>query len=235
MTEIFDGFQPGRTKLIRLPIAFFGDLLPLIDDLDELKLTLFCFWALEQRDGRYRYLRRADFEVPEVPPPLDDPERRALALARAIRRGTLLVATVDAANGRETIYFMNTHNGRVAIRLLAKGHWRPGDRDCPVEILPEQPNVFRLYEENIGMLTPMIAEELRDAAATFPASWIEEAMQIAVTRNARNWRYARAILERWQKEGKDDGSGKGHGTAREDSEASRNRFVSGKFADIIES
>ena len=235
MIETFEGFPPGKMRLIRLPALFFTDLLPRIDDVNELKLVLFCFWALEQRDGQYRYLRRADFAIPEIPAPLDDEECLALALARALKRETLLMALVEGVNGPEMLYFLNTANGRAAVQMIAEGRWRPGDADHPVELLPDQPNIFKLYEQNIGLLTPMLADELRDAAQTFPAEWIVEALQIAVTRNARNWRYIRAILERWQKEGKDDGTGTGHGTARGDSEASRNRFVSGKYADIIES
>lgn len=235
MTIKFDGFPPGKTRLIRLPAQFFTDLLPLLDNLDELKLVLFCFWALEQRDGQFRYLRRADFEVPEVPFP-DDPERLALALALVCKHEVLLAATVPSVHGLETIYFLNTANGRAALQMIAEGRWRPGDADRPVELLPDQPNIFRLYEENIGLLTPMIAEELRDAAQTYPAPWIVEAMHIAVTRNARNWRYVSVILERWHKEGKDDGSGTaGDGVAGPDSEAHRSRYVSGKYADIIES
>jgi DnaD/phage-associated family protein len=229
----FEGFSPGKTKLIRLPAEFFTDLLPMLDDADELKLTLFCFWALEQRDGRFRYLRRADLEVPEMP--IKDDEQAALALAMAIKHEILLTATVESVNGPENIYFLNTANGRTAIGLLQEGRWRPGDIDRPVELLPEQPNIFRLYEENIGVLTPMIADELRDAAQTYPAPWIHEAVQIAVTRNARNWRYVSAILERWHKEGKDDGPRTGVGVAGADSEENRSRYVSGKYADIIES
>jgi DNA replication protein len=231
MTQKFEGFAPGKTQMVRLPAAFFTDLLPAIDDPDELKLTLYSFWALEQRDGRYRYLRRADFETPEMP--FTDPERLALALARATRRETLLAVTVESVNGLETLYFLNTANGRTAARLIQQGRWKPGDADHPVEVLPERPNIFRLYEENIGVLTPLIADELRDAAQTYPAPWIEEAVHIAVTRNARHWRYIRAILERWEKEGKDDGPG--NGIAGADSEESRRRYVSGKYADIIES
>ncbi len=229
----FGGFPPGKTQLVRLPSQFFTDLLPHIDDPDELKLTLYCFWALEQRDGRYRYLRRADFEVPEMP--LPDPERFALALARAIKRETLLAVTVELAHGLETIYFLNTPNGRAAVQRIREGRWRPGDAAHPVEVLPERPNIFQLYEENFGVLTPMIADELRDAVQTYPTPWIEEAMHIAVTRNARNWRYVLAILERWQKEGKDDRPGTQDGIAGADSEESRSRYVSGRYADIIES
>ncbi|MBN2471831.1 MAG: hypothetical protein JXN59_14005, partial [Anaerolineae bacterium] len=126
MIEKFEGFQPGKTRLVRLPAAFFTDLLPRIDSADELKLTLFCFWALEQREGRFRYLRRADFEVPEIPAPLEDPERLAVALARTIKRETLLTATVSGVNGLETLYFLNTANGRAAVQLIAEGRMRPG-------------------------------------------------------------------------------------------------------------
>ena len=37
-------------------------------------------------------------------------------------------------------------------------------------------------------------------------AWIVDAFQIAVEHNARNWRYIRSILERWAREGKDDGN-----------------------------
>ena len=67
----------------------------------------------------------------------------------------------------------------------------------PVELLPERPNLFRLYEANVGTITPMLAEELKDAEASFPHAWLEEAIQLAVEHNVRNWRYIRAILERW--------------------------------------
>ncbi len=234
MTFKFEGFPPGKTRLVRLPAQFFTELLPRLDDPDELKLILFCFWALEQREGAYRYLRRADFEAPEMPLQAD-PERLALAVARACKHEVLLAVTVQSVTGLETIYFLNTANGRAAAAMIAEGRWRPGDAERPVELLPEQPNIFRLYEENIGVITPMLADELRDAARTYPAAWVEEAMHIAVTRNARHWRYVCAILERWHKEGKDDGSGSGNGAAGADSEAHRSRYVSGKFADIIES
>jgi len=54
MTFKFEGFPPGKTRLVRLPAQFFTDLLPRLDDPDELKLILFCFWALEQREGADR-------------------------------------------------------------------------------------------------------------------------------------------------------------------------------------
>jgi DnaD/phage-associated family protein len=62
-------------------------------------------------------------------------------------------------------------------------------------------NIFKLYEQNFGALTPMIADALKDAEATYPAEWIENAMTEAVENNKRNWKYVEAILKRWQVDG----------------------------------
>jgi DNA replication protein len=63
-------------------------------------------------------------------------------------------------------------------------------------------NIFRLYEQNIGALTPMISEELRDMAATYPAAWIEDAIRIAVKNNVYRLKYILAVLERMRTEGR---------------------------------
>jgi DnaD/phage-associated family protein len=69
----------------------------------------------------------------------------------------------------------------------------------------EKPNIFRLYESNIGPLTPLLADELRDAEKEYPSPWVEYAFAEAVTNNKRNWRYISAILKRIKVEGFDDG------------------------------
>ena len=56
----FSGFPAGKSGTVHVPNRFFSDLLPLIDDLAELKVTVYCFWALQQRDSKYRYVRLRD-------------------------------------------------------------------------------------------------------------------------------------------------------------------------------
>ncbi len=70
--------------------------------------------------------------------------------------------------------------------------------------VPERLNIFRLYEANIGPLTPMMAEMLKADALEFPAEWIEDAVGEAVERNIRNWRYVRAILKTWKEKGREE-------------------------------
>lgn len=61
--------------------------------------------------------------------------------------------------------------------------------------------IVTAYEGNIGMITPAVAEELKDIASTYPAGWFTEAMKEAVDNNARKLKYITAILERWRVEG----------------------------------
>jgi DNA replication protein len=230
----FDGFPPGKTHTTTIPNQFFSELLTTIDDLAELKLTLYCFWVLQQQEGEYRYVIRREIlqDTLFLRSFADDPEAAAqavgAALERAIRRGTLLHVAVEGVGRPEDLYFMNTARGRNAVRAIEAGHFQPGGRECPVALIVERPNVFTLYEENIGPLTPLISDQLRAAESEYPAAWLEEAIQLAVERNARNWRYIKAILERWQTEGKD------RGLAKQPTQADRYRYIEGELSDLID-
>jgi DNA replication protein len=231
----FSGFPDGKVRLTPIPDPFFRELLPQIDDLAELKLTLYVFWRLDHMEGAFRYLRRVDFAQ-------DDTFLRSLtvhpeeafkaldqALEMAVSRGTLLRAELGAEAGEEALYFLNSPKGRAGVEAIERGEWRPQPEiEAPGELPAEPANIYRLYEENIGPLTPMIAEALRDAEKTYPIRWIEEAMRIAVKNNARNWRYITVILERWQREGRDERKD------RRDSEKDRRRYVEGEYSDFIE-
>ena len=211
----FSGFPSGKLRMTQVPNLFFSDLLPIIDNLAELKITLYAFWALGQKDGKVRYMRLTDF--------LNDPEfvkglgptvnlaTDALldGVERAVARGTFLHVNVESADGKMDLYFLNTEKGRAAVEGITKGEWRPNpNEDEPITLLVERPNIFILYEQNIGPLTPLVADDLRDAEQIYPLRWIEEAIQLAVENNVRKWRYVLAILERWRQEGKRDGIGR---------------------------
>ena len=125
-------------------------------------------------------------------------------------------------------FFLNSPKGRAAVEAIQSGTWRPtGMPKAMVSLDQERPNIFRLYEEHIGPLTPMIAETLRDAEQTYPADWLEDAMRIAVENNVRRWRYVEAILRSWKEEGR-------HEQDRQGTEKDRRRYDEGEFADFIE-
>jgi len=59
----------------------------------------------------------------------------------------------------------------------------------------------KLYENEIGMLSPMLAQELDILSTDFTLQWFEEAVKEAVRMNKRALKYITAILERWGREG----------------------------------
>ena len=223
--KTFSGFPPGKVRSVNVPEPVFTDLVPIIDDLAELKLTLHVLWRLGQQRGKVRYLRRADLSSDQMLlAGLGGSPGQALdaALARAVERGTLLRAETIDEETPEEIYFANTPKGRAAVEAIARGEW-------PEEVESAgRPNIFALYEQNISMLTPLIADELREAEQDYPADWIEEAFREAVALNKRSWKYIRAILERWRTEGRGDEAG------RRPSEADRRRYVEGEYGEYIE-
>lgn len=208
----FPGFPDGKLKTVQIPSLFFSDLLTIIDDLAELKVTLYAFWALSHKEGKVRYLRLADFLGDTQllkslgATPTEAAQTATAGVERAVARGTFLHVRVGTADGEIDLYFMNTEKGRAAVEGISKGEWRPHlEQDELFSVLVERPNIFVLYEQNVGPLTPIIADELRDAEQTYPPRWIEEAIELAVKNNVRKWRYILGILRRWQEEGKQDG------------------------------
>ena len=197
----FPGFQADSSSTIPLPEAFFTDLLPLLSSKAEIQVMLYLFWHLAQAQGRVHYLRMMDLTAdPTLMAMVGDQAALEQAVQTLVGLGALLRA--ELAWMDETYYFINTPQGRAAVQAIQAGTWQEGGQSRPaVQMTPEKPNIFQLYENNIGPLTPMIAETLKADEAEYPAEWIEEAIRQAVTRNVRNWKYVQAILSRWQTEG----------------------------------
>ena len=237
--EVFKGFPEGKHHQVSIPSLLFKDLLPIVDDLGEMKISLYTFWRLDQMEGAFRFLRFSDLANDPVlltglrKPGISDNESLHEALNRAVQRGTLLEFKFVPPEDVETVYFLNSPRGRAALQALKSGKWHPDLSAAePPQEIGEPPNIFRLYEENIGALSPMIAESLKDAEENYPLLWIEEAIRIAVENNKRNWRYIMAILERWGREGKHGKKEKPED--RSDTEDSRRRYVEGEFSEFVE-
>jgi DnaD/phage-associated family protein len=221
--EGFAGFADGKLKVTQVPEPFFGELLPLIDDLAELKVTLHCLWLYRQpgRDAPYvsaeeliedellgRSLRAA-LDPKQAARPYASEEtavrdvlRHALELA--VARGTLLQVSAQGDQEQaQAWYFLNSESGRAAVARVQRGEWAPEGAGRIEQLSARRPNIYNLYEQNLGLIhSPLLAEELLDAEQTYPAEWIEEAFRIAVTQNVRRWAYVRRILERWSQEGR---------------------------------
>ncbi|MBM3939620.1 MAG: DnaD domain protein [SAR202 cluster bacterium] len=204
MPTRFDGF-PSNARQVPVPAPLLGDLLSAIDDVAELKCTLRFFWHLAQERGSPRAVpaeRLRDDDVLRAA--LGSPDAVARGLDAAVERGTLLLGAL--ADGSMAYLAHTPEHRRFA---SSSGAAKPTQGTVPAAAragAPEVPNVYALYEQHIGLLTPMMADVLRDAEQTYPAYWIEEAFREAVLSNRRSWRYVQRILERWATEGRGDGT-----------------------------
>jgi DNA replication protein len=224
----FPGFSEDNPNQIRIPEQFFRQVLFEIDDLDELKLTLYTFWRLDRMEGPMRYMRFSDLLTDSRflhSVGVDADNARTMIeniIQKAVRRGTFVQAELNIADGQDRIICLNSPKGRAVVEAIQHGEWNTAEStNQPSDLYAEHPNIFQLYEANIGPLTPLIADALRDAEMTYQANWIEDAFRIAVERNKRNWSYIEAILHRWQEGGRDDRKDK---QDRRDTEEARRRY-----------
>ncbi len=221
----FAGFTEGRSAVVSLPEAVFTELVPQIDDLRELQITLLILWKLAQRQARVApWVTRDELAndpvVQQVTASAEGTDLGNL-LAQAVARGTLLA--VSWKRGDDVVeqrYFANSPKGRMAVAALQRGI-EPTQAEAP-----QRPNIYALYEQNIGPLTALLSEDLQEAEQTYPQDWIEEAFREAVRMNKRSWKYIRAILENRRTKGRDE-------IHRGDREADGRKYVEGDYADFI--
>ena len=95
-------------------------------------------------------------------------------------------------------------------------------------------SVFRVYEEEIGALTPLIAQSLEDDVLEHGESWVCEALRIASQNGKRSYAYAAAILKRWKVDGYGTELVKKKGGREQPPVHNGNDYISGKYADFIE-
>lgn len=230
---------PDGARATPVPDLFFSRFLPQLADPVALKLVLHVFWRVHRRPAGEPPALRADELA------ADSTLRRGLAalgvdeaamgatvaaaLDELLAAGLLLELRRAGRQGPERWVLVNDHEGRAARAGLTRGGLALPERPPAVAASSApRPNVFELYEQNIGLLTPLLAEELREAEAEYPAAWIEDAFRLAVERNVRKWAYVRAILQRWAREGRDDESD------RRDPQTARERDIEGPYAAYIE-
>ena len=218
----FKGFT-SQEQFIPLPESFLREVLPALSSVEGVKAALYAFWRLIMLKGTAPALPEKAFldETALTTSGLDAASMRR-GLDEAAAAGVLLVLKTSSG----TVYLLNTPQGRALQTAFEHGEWQPQtDNVPPPPVL--HPNIYRIYEENIGPLTPLIADALRDAEKEYSPEWVAEALGEAVKRNSRNWKYAEAILKRWKEEGH------AHQKTQRDSAENRFRYLTGKFARYV--
>jgi DnaD/phage-associated family protein len=237
MDSSFKGF-PARAEVTPLPNIFFSEVLPLMEDAVEVKVVMQIFYLLSRRKGYPRFVRFSEL--------INDPViikgsgensgnleiMLKKALARAVQAGILLHIPVDVQQLSDDIYFINNQAERETILKILEGSLKIPQLEIrkveePAQVQPS--DIYNLYEQNVGMLTPILAEELQEAEHRYPAEWIQEAFREAVRSNVRSWKYIHSILKRWEREGKKDG--KPVGDSRQ--EGDPDKYIRGKYGHMV--
>ena len=183
----FEGFRAGA-RATAIPSQFFTEVLPSIENVEELRVTLYALYAIT-RPGTPPVMRASAIAS-------EEPMARAFAHhggAKAVR------AALDAAVARGVLRSLALEDGDALVVVNTEAGRRLLDRVASgAEPAPGG-----------GVVVRAEPAALAEAEAKYPAAWIVEAIRLAAVRNARSWRYAEAILHRWETEGRDDESAGG--------------------------
>jgi DNA replication protein len=193
-----------KMGFISLPDSFFTQTMPKMQNLAELKVALYVAYLILRKQERPYFVTYGELLSHEPVAKMGE-EMLRQALDSAVEHGVLLHSTLNINGMLEDVYSLTDDSRQ-----------------------PPAINIFALYEQNIGMITPMIAEELKEAEKLYPPQWIEEAFKITVTLNKRNWKYIARILERWASEGKDSGEYK-----RDLKKDDPDKYIKGKYGRFV--
>lgn len=226
MDAFFKGFEEGKKRFTGIPDQFFSEILPSVHDTNEIKLILYLLWsAYTAGDYGIRFTSEEILADKKFTQGLsgvnENPELTVEeSLKLAVEHNILVEVKKNASH-----YFINTPRGRAAAQAFDQQGTEDEPQPVKATLDAIRPNIFQLYEENIGPLTPLIADMLKDTQDSFPAEWIDEAIQIAVKNNVRRWKYVESILNRWQEEGR-------NGTDRRNTQEDYERYLKGEYGDI---
>lgn len=209
-------FLTETASTVPVPAALLTEILPQVTEIAEAQVLLAvvrlaCDAGNPERPVSYeaiirdRPLRRA---LKVEGSPREPDHRIELGLDLAIGRGVLISFATEQGSRRRSWVFLSTPATQALVASMVRGAVPPPteiwDGDEPPAVIPERPTVFRLYEQNIGMLTPLVADQLMDALERYPSEWIEDAIGESVAYNRRSWKYIQRILEQWAVQGRGD-------------------------------
>jgi DnaD/phage-associated family protein len=128
------------------------------------------------------------------------------ALNQAVIRGALLRLSVLTKGRQRIVYQLADRDVPISDSAEIDETAFDGDATLPSSLHDAQAaSVYAAYEDNIGMLTPLVADQIRLALELYPASWIHEAIGEAVAYNRRQWRYIQRVLQNWSADGRISG------------------------------
>ena len=227
-----DGFPRG-VQFTPVPNPLLASLLEEIDSLDELKVVLRTIHGLHKQRKVPASISFSELYSDRTVAAMLSASGSELeglvdsAIESASDRGILLV--LDGGSGQNSIYLNTEPVKRALVRQGIDISNKSANASAKaaetwpdaVAALPKQ-DAVTFYEQNIGAMTPIVADNLHAALEEHPEDEVRLAIRKAAEANARSWNYIAAILRRWATEGRpeelDDGR---DGTAERDLQEDR--------------
>ena len=228
----FEGFA-GISRSTVIPNVFFSEVLPRMRGTDDLLAFLWLARSVQDQRGEARFATADQVWAQDGAPAAFDTlgsgfDGLVAGLDACVELGAALAMHLRGAAGEQLVYLVNNPGSRRTVGRARSGEVRLLPETVAVPVFIEsRPTIFRLYEENVGTITPLVGERLVTASETYSAEWIHEAFKLAVEMNVRNWRYIERILQRWAEEGRNEG------TEDDSLEDRKRRFLGGDLGHIV--
>ncbi|MQF83047.1 DnaD domain protein [SAR202 cluster bacterium AD-802-E10_MRT_200m] len=213
MEKYTDAHSPSI--IVPVPGLIFGPVLEGIHDVVELKCILRTMFLLHRNRTMNGVIKLDDvLEDVIVSKSLhgnNKGEQRAIverAVDVAVAYGILLKKSFQMVESDEVWLFLNNLANRKLIDRTQKELQltQPFSVVAVTENSSSKINIFQLYEELIGIITPMIAERLKELEQEYSVSSIEEAFRVAAMHDKHRLSYIEGILRSWKEGDRKNGS-----------------------------
>ena len=202
---------PDQSGFVSIPNILFSSILENVEEIANLKLAFRITFLIQRQSGNVRFTTiNSLLADPSLVLAIGSPD--AITFERVVRSGIrtcielgiFLGTTVETDGRKEELLFLNNNYNKEIIHKIHNSEIQlptlPGASPVP-EFAP-RPNIFKIYEESIGMLTPVIAERLKELEEEFPDTWLYEAIKEASIQNHMRLSYIEGILRRWRQDGR---------------------------------
>lgn len=184
----------------RVPNAVLSAVLNEVEESETVKLILRAVWLLERQRGFPASITvnelRHDRVLIRV---FKSKEKFNAALDQSLNLGVLIKFELNNTDA----LMLNTVSATRQVENVKDTQPESIEEDgWDASVGSEMPNdAFRAYEENIGILSPMIRENITAALQDFSDEDIIEAIKIAVENENRSWSYVAGVLRKWARDG----------------------------------
>ena len=212
---------PDQSGFVSIPNILFSSILENLEEIAILKLAFRITFLIQRQSGKVRFITTNSLLAdPSLVLSIASSDVNAFekvvrsGIQTCIELGIFLKTTVETDSRKEELLFLNNNHNKEVIHKITNGEIQVPNlpEASPVPEFAPRPNIFKIYEESIGMLTPIIAERLKELEEEFPDTWLYEAIKEASIQNHMRLSYVEGILRRWRQDGR------GYRTSRGNSE-----------------